>query len=78
MSVIGLAMGAKHSLKQKLAERSNTLAQAGAADNDLMRYTIPGTAPTPSCSCSCPTLDTRCNKVLNVENCTCIPYPLET
>jgi hypothetical protein len=31
MSVIGLTLGAKHSLKQKLAERSNTLAQAQVA-----------------------------------------------
>lgn len=73
ISIIGLTMGAKHSLKQKLAERSNTLAQvSNGADfgEDLKTE--------PSCTCNCPILDTRCNKILNPQNCTCTPHSLLT
>lgn len=67
VSVIGFSMGAKHSLKQKLAERGNILAQVeSTAQNGL-------DASCPDCNSSCPVLNNTCPGDLDAEDCNCTP-----
>lgn len=62
LGLLGLTMAAKHSLKQKLAERGNTLAQVEAG----AEYVSGG-----SCGCGCPVLDNRCDRPLGT-----VPNPM--
>ncbi len=71
VSVIGFTMGAKHSLKQKLAERGNVLAQAQAQTGAQAEG-----GPWSSCNpcgrcCECPCLDTSCPGELDAPDCNC-------
>lgn len=58
LALLGLTMAGKNSLKQKLAERGNTLAQVS-------------TEGAGGCACACPDLDTSCSRPLNVGHCNC-------
>lgn len=65
VSVIGFTMAAKHSLKQKLAERGNVLAQAQS--NVQAESLTEGCG----CGCVCPVLDTSCPGELDPPDCNC-------
>lgn len=64
VSVIGFTMAAKHSLKQKLAERGNVLAQA---QSNVQAESLNGGV----CGCVCPVLDTSCPGDLDAPDCNC-------
>lgn len=76
IGVIGVTMAAKHSLKQKLAERGNTLAQAQALTEVEGQF---GSGSCTSCcnSCGstprCPVLSNNCDEELIPEDCFCEP-----
>jgi hypothetical protein len=80
ISVIGVAMAAKHSLKQKLAERGNTLAQTSVMDNAAAERRswddCDRCEERKDCGCSrgrCPVLHNNCDEELKVEDCNCTP-----
>lgn len=67
VGLLGFTMGAKHTLKQKLAERGNSLAQVETEGVDLFGAT-PG-----QCGCGCPTLSNGLTAELNPVACDCTP-----
>jgi hypothetical protein len=79
ISVIGLTMGAKTTLKQKLAERGNTLVQAEAkteakvlAGDEGYRYDCDCECESDSDDECCPVLHNSCID-LHPTDCTCTP-----
>lgn len=71
VSVIGFTLAAKHSLKQKLAERGNVLAQSQAQAEAAAAAQGVTWGNSCCCDCDCPKLDTSCCKPLCVEECNC-------
>jgi hypothetical protein len=68
ISVISLAMAAKTTIKQKLAEKGTTLAQSAS---NAESAGISGCG----CDCGCPYVNTTCPD-LNPADCECTPPPL--
>jgi hypothetical protein len=78
LSVIGFTMGAKHSLKQKLAERGNTLAEVEAETLTGAEQDAAAAGFRRPCDCGCdrfkcPVLDNSCCKDLKPKDCNCKP-----
>ena len=72
VGLIGFSMGAKNTLKQKLAERGSNLAQV-EVESEAAYAGAPLFGQVATCGCGCPILGNSCDKELKPVACDCTP-----